>query len=248
MRAGSPTRPRCNGSCTGSGRGGSRSCGCVVPAVEARRGLTVAAAPDLPDQLVHPQRHVVHVRDVLEDHGALLARGRDLQRAAADHPVQEALLEGDVVDPVQRDVPAVAAQDPVRVGEPLGGQRGVGAVSTTRAPATRRRSPPRRRTPPSPACRASRRTPLAGAIGQDHDQPTRAATQISMAPRRCFQCSCISRTIVSPGGEAGRQAGPCGHRPRRPQALLRAGSARPGQPPSRRPPARGRRARRGARA
>ena len=80
-------------------------------------------------QLVEPALHVLDVRDVDELDGAVRGGVADDQRAAPEHPVDEAELVGDVAHPGERDVVAPAGDhahpgdqapvgDGVRRGQP----------------------------------------------------------------------------------------------------------------------------------
>src|SRR5260370_39800917 len=63
----------------------------------------------------------VGMSDVLEEGVALLPRGLHLEVTGADDPLPDALMEVDVADPIERDLHAVAGEDPGPAREPLVG-------------------------------------------------------------------------------------------------------------------------------
>ena len=89
----------------------------------ARPGPAPGAAPQAPssrvgrvqvvEQLVEAALGLLDARDVGQRDLAVGAGVGDHQRAAAQQPVDETQLVGDVADPAQRDVVAAAGDDPV---------------------------------------------------------------------------------------------------------------------------------------
>src|SRR6478735_7602086 len=88
-------------------------------------GAVISLAGPVEELVAHPKLGLFDVGDVVELHPALLAGVGDDQGAAAEDPVEQALLVLDVADPVHRDVVAptgeqAGAGDQPAVGEGVG--------------------------------------------------------------------------------------------------------------------------------
>ena len=97
--------------------------------------------------------HAVGVADEVEVRLAVLARRLDVEVTGADDAVDEALVEVDVVDPLQRDLDAALRDHAAAVDDPPAGDHEVGHAPP--AGTSARATPP---TPARPARRRGRRT------------------------------------------------------------------------------------------
>ena len=133
---------------------------------------------------------LLHPRQVGQDDLAALAGRLDRHRAAAEHPLQQRVRERHVVDPAQRDVPAVPGEHALAQQHPL-----VGEHVVRRAPLQPRpERQPRQQAPArSPRRRPARPVPPQEHRRGDRPRPPRAPARTTGATS-AFQCGCRCRT------------------------------------------------------
>src|SRR5450755_4173068 len=73
------------------------------------------------DQLEQRGLHVLYPGDLVEHQLAVLPGGLHYQPPAAEQPVNQAMREGNVADPDQREIPAGSGQDAAAQPQPAGG-------------------------------------------------------------------------------------------------------------------------------
>ena len=150
------------------------------------------------EQLGELALYRLHPRDVVQPDRAMGAGVADHEGAAAEHPVENALVVGDVADPVQRDVVPPSGDQALTRDQPLVGDR------------VRRGEPGEERAEHEPHEHEQRHDPVAeahGAVAGLAVEVDRRCEQDDQDDDRQDQCLGVRAGVDDDGLAVGQQLG-----------------------------------------